>query len=193
MITPAKSSFSPSPPPAFPPPAEFQLFGPGTAAPDASTNPLGNNPQTGGNNDQLLLPNLGRASSLGNFTPMFSPQPSSRQNPAVSPATPRPALNAAAGQWGTQQTPTQRAIFRVIPGDGPVTGGIEVALMGQGFDAGMQVMFGDKQAPGTMYWSSKSLVCLLPPSEVAIMVPVTIKGLNMAPQWFLYTLPSVLL
>jgi hypothetical protein len=58
--------------------------------------------------------------------------------------------------------------------------------MGQGFDAGMQVMFGDKQAPGTMYWSSKSLVYLLPPSEVAIIVPITIKGLNMAPQWFCY-------
>ena len=92
----------------------------------------------------------------------------------------------AAGQRRTQQTPTQRAIFKVIPGEGPVTGGNEVTLMGQGFDAGMQIMFGDKQAPGTMYWSSKSLVCLLPPSEVAIMVPVTIKGLNVAPQWFRY-------
>ncbi len=37
-------------------------------------------------------------------------------------------------------------------------------------------MFGDKQAPGTMYWSSKSLVCLLPLSEVVSIVPVTIKA-----------------
>jgi hypothetical protein len=71
-----------------------------------------------------------------------------------------------------------------------VAGGIEVTLMGQGFYNGMHVMFGDKQAPATTFWSSESLVCLLPPSEAGGMVPVTLREqnaqLNVAPQWFRY-------
>ncbi len=113
MITPAKSLFSPSPPLAFPPPTELQLSGPGNTAPEALTNPFGNNPQTGGNNNQLLLPNLGRASSLGNLgTSVFGLQPSSCQNPAISPTAPRLASYTAARQGRTQQTPTQRTFSR---------------------------------------------------------------------------------
>lgn len=187
MMTPATSSFSPTPPPVYPSPAELQLFGPGAAAPEASTSPFANNPQTGGNNGQLLSPNPNRTSSLANLAiSMFGTPSSAHQNPAISPSVPRPMPNAVGGQGRAQPAQTQRAIFKVIPGEGPVAGGIEVTLMGQGFDAGMQVMFGDKQAPGTMYWSSESLVCLLPPSEMAGIVRVTIKGLNLAPQWFRY-------
>jgi hypothetical protein len=63
--------------------------------------------------------------------------------------------------------------------------------MGQGFFNGMHVMFGDKQSPATTFWSSESLVCLLPPSESAGMVPVSlmvhgVQSQNPATQWFRY-------
>jgi hypothetical protein len=47
-------------------------------------------------------------------------------------------------------------------------------------------MFGDKLSPGIMHWSSETVVCVLPPSEISGMVRVTIKGLNLATQWFRY-------
>ncbi|KAK4156661.1 hypothetical protein C8A00DRAFT_40876 [Chaetomidium leptoderma] len=187
MPTPATSAFSPTPPPAFLQPAELQLFGPGSATPETSTNPFGNNLQTGGNNSQLLLPNMSRTSTLANLpTSMFGPTPSARQAPPAGRTAARPAPNAAGGQGGTQHTQAQGSIYKVIPGEGPVAGGIEVTLMGVGFDPGMKVFFGDKQAPGTMFWSPQSIVCMLPPSEIAGMVPITVKGLNVAPQWFRY-------
>ncbi|KAK4135581.1 hypothetical protein BT67DRAFT_376651 [Trichocladium antarcticum] len=190
-LTPATSPFPPTPPAAFPPLADPSLFGANTAPPEQLTNPFGNSPQTGGSNNQLLFTNLSRASSLVNLTlPMFGPPGSAHSMPSASPNPPRPMPNGAAGQARSPPAQAQPSIFKVIPGEGPVAGGIEVTLMGQGFYNGMHVMFGDKQAPATTFWSSESLVCLLPPSEAGGMVPVTLREqnaqLNVAPQWFRY-------
>ncbi|KAK4240300.1 hypothetical protein C8A03DRAFT_13352 [Achaetomium macrosporum] len=192
QMTPATSSLPPTPPAMFTSTGEPPVFGHGIVAPEPLMNAFGANPQTR-SNSQLQVPSLSRTSSMANMTmPLFGLPTSTRPNAGSSPIASRPASNAAAsGQARTQPAQTPPAIFKVIPGEGPVAGGIEVTLMGQGFVHGMQVMFGDKQAPGTACWSSESLVCLLPPSEMAGMVPVTLKhqngqALNLTPHFFRY-------
>ncbi|KAL2264042.1 hypothetical protein VTK26DRAFT_3080 [Humicola hyalothermophila] len=191
-LTPATSPFPPTPPAAFPPTSDPTLFASNTAPPEPLSNPFGNNTQTGGNGNQLLFPNINGTTNLANMTmPMFTASGSSRPVAAPAPNVSRQVPNASAGQTGASQPRAQPSIFKVIPGEGPVAGGIEVTLMGQGFYNGMHVMFGDKQAPATTFWSSESLVCLLPPSEAGGMVPVTLREQNMqlqnpAPQWFRY-------
>ncbi|KAK3304558.1 uncharacterized protein B0T15DRAFT_495011 [Chaetomium strumarium] len=193
QATPATSSLPPTPPAMFTSAGEAPLFGgQGIAAPEPLTSGFAAAPQTG-SNSQFPLPNLSRTSSMANMAiPFFGLPTSTRPNTGSSPIASRPASNAATGgQARPQPAQTPPAIFKVIPGEGPVAGGIEVTLMGQGFVHGMQVMFGDKQAPGTACWSSESLVCLLPPSEMPGMVPVTLKhqngqALNLAPHFFRY-------
>ncbi|SPQ27338.1 d3e38138-6a7e-4439-8f77-74354d859fd1 [Thermothielavioides terrestris] len=187
------SSLPPTPGAMFTSTGELPIFGAGAGAPEPLTNGFASNPQANPSNGQMLLPNVSRTPSLANLaTPMFGLSVSARPHTGSSPVASRPASSmASGGQARPQQPQKQPAIFKVIPGEGPVAGGIEVTLMGQGFVHGMQVMFGDKQAPGTACWSSESLVCLLPPSEMAGMVPVTLKhqngqSLNPAPHFFRY-------
>jgi hypothetical protein len=64
-------------------------------------------------------------------------------------------------------------IHKMIPNEGPKSGGIEVTCLGSGFYQGLEVMFGDVKATTTTYWGETSLVCLLPPSPFADSVSVT--------------------
>ena len=66
-------------------------------------------------------------------------------------------------------------IHKLIPSEGPKSGGIEVTCLGSGFHQGLEVMFGDSQATTTTYWGEASLVCLLPPASRAGTVVVTFK------------------
>ncbi|SCU95713.1 LAMI_0F03422g1_1 [Lachancea mirantina] len=65
-------------------------------------------------------------------------------------------------------------IHRVIPGQGPVKGGIEITLLGSNFKPGMIVKFGENQALSTQCWSDTTLVTYLPPSSTSGQVLVTI-------------------
>ncbi|KAI1008129.1 hypothetical protein K3495_g115 [Podosphaera aphanis] len=66
-------------------------------------------------------------------------------------------------------------IHKMIPNEGPKSGGLEVTCLGSGFVQGLEVMFGDTKATTTTFWGETSLVCLLPPSSFAGNVPVTFK------------------
>lgn len=66
-------------------------------------------------------------------------------------------------------------IHKMIPGEGPKTGGIEVTCLGSGFFQGLEVMFGDAKATTTTFWGETSLVCLLPPATTPGPVLVTLK------------------
>lgn len=66
-------------------------------------------------------------------------------------------------------------ISRMIPAEGPLQGGTEVTILGNGFYPGMTAMFGDAAAVPTHCWSSTTLVCVLPPATNAGPVPVTFK------------------
>lgn len=67
------------------------------------------------------------------------------------------------------------AINKVVPGEGPQCGGIEVTCLGRGFYQGVEVMFGDTIATTTTFWGPSTLVCLVPPSAVPGPVRVTLR------------------
>lgn len=74
------------------------------------------------------------------------------------------------------------ALRKILPSDGPVTGGIEVTCLGSGFTRNLEVMFGDHAATTTTWWSESTLVCLLPPAVMPGPVPVRIIAPNQQPQ-----------
>ena len=59
-------------------------------------------------------------------------------------------------------------ISRLTPREGPVTGGTEVAIFGEDFELGVQVMFGDQVAP-THVLSTTSLIAVAPPGRVGVV------------------------
>ena len=67
-------------------------------------------------------------------------------------------------------------INKVVPAEGPTSGGIEVSIYGQNFTPGMEGMCGDRAATATTYWGEKALCCVLPPAAMTGGVPVTISG-----------------
>lgn len=103
--------------------------------------------------------------------------------PATEPIPP-----SFAPSWAMQQQPQQLEppappprINRVIPGEGPVHGGIEVTVLGDNFVRDLTCVFGDNAAVPTHYWSANTLVCVLPPSANPGPVVVGIKGVPLTP------------
>jgi hypothetical protein len=82
-------------------------------------------------------------------------------------------------------------IHKMIPNEGPKSGGIEVTCLGSGFCQGLEVMFGDIKATTTTYWGETSLVCLLPPATFAGTVPVTFKHQHQQQQIQPYPTPPI--
>ena len=90
----------------------------------------------------------------------------------------------AGSAWGfanpaRPQAPAPR-ISRLIPGEGPVHGGIEVTVLGENFVRDLICVFGDSPAMTTHFWSSNTLICILPPSANPGPVVVGIKGLPLS-------------
>lgn len=69
----------------------------------------------------------------------------------------------------------QPVIHKLVPGEGSVSGGTEVTLLGNGFYQGLEVMFGDTEATTTTFWGEKCLNCIAPPAVQAGMVAVVFK------------------
>lgn len=99
-----------------------------------------------------LRPNAGSAVT----TPGFAQAPPSGPNHSI------------------EQVP-QPKISKLIPGEGPTSGGIEVTVLGENFTEGITCVFGDVPAANTKIWASNTLVCLLPPSSSAGPVVVSVK------------------
>ncbi|KAJ9474443.1 Protein MGA2 [Pseudozyma hubeiensis] len=76
---------------------------------------------------------------------------------------------------GVEQAP-QPKISKLIPGEGPTSGGIEVTVLGENFTEGVTCVFGDTPAANTKVWASNTLVCLLPPSSSPGPVVVSVKN-----------------
>lgn len=71
-------------------------------------------------------------------------------------------------------------IRRVIPGQGPIRGGIEVTLLGTGFVNGLITKFGDNRSFATHCWNSTTIVTQLPPAQLAGPVKVNFEGWSSA-------------
>lgn len=67
-------------------------------------------------------------------------------------------------------------VLSTIPREGPIAGGIEVCIRGEGFYNGLDVLFADAPASNTAVQSSSVIFCTIPPSSEAGRVPVTLSG-----------------
>ncbi|KAL9577403.1 MAG: hypothetical protein Q9212_006385 [Teloschistes hypoglaucus] len=67
-------------------------------------------------------------------------------------------------------------VTRVIPSEGPISGGIEVTIFGEGFYNDVDLLFGSFSASRIQLHSSQTIICLIPPSFQAGLVNVSLKG-----------------
>ncbi|KAI1781118.1 hypothetical protein F4818DRAFT_398020 [Hypoxylon cercidicola] len=148
--------------------------------------------------EQLILPSglpSGNRNMSYDAMQMFSAPASAHASRAPSPSRLRNNVqsmphaqieqnlfNNVTAALNSNRTP-QPMIYKIIPGEGPKSGGIEVTILGSGFtNAGLEVWFGEQRAATTTYWGETSLVCLLPPSPVAGVVMVSIRHPRVVPQ-----------
>ncbi|KAI8878016.1 hypothetical protein K501DRAFT_36932 [Backusella circina FSU 941] len=105
--------------------------------------------------------------------------------PASAPSTPllvTPDPSNMLNTYGQlQQQQQQQPIYtrpklrRLIPTQAPVSGGIEVTILGTDFRPGMTVLFGDTPAKDIQYWSPNTIICTLPPVSNPGAVVVSIR------------------
>lgn len=123
--------------------------------------------------------------------PHHAPQPISSIPSFAIPAT--EPLQSLTSTWAFQQALQQQQqeiaasmppprINRLIPGEGPVSGGIEVTILGENFVRDLTCLFGDSGAVSTHFWSTNTLVCILPPAANPGPVFVGIKGVLHNPE-----------
>ncbi|RBR03556.1 uncharacterized protein FIESC28_11744 [Fusarium coffeatum] len=153
-------------------------------------------PPTPSNNEQPGFFNSNRSASMDNLAlaqPLYSAPASGHPSRAPSPNGLRNGVGANPQNQFAQdlntnlftipvgvnnQTRARPVIHKIIPKEGPKTGGVEVTVLGAAFVQGLEVWFGNQKATTTTFWGESSLVCLLPPSPVAGPVPVTFKHAN---------------
>lgn len=87
------------------------------------------------------------------------------QNPATSEELPSPDGLLAPSAFLSPPVMDQAPIItKVIPAEGPTSGGIEITVLGENFVNGLQCVFGDTPSTLTRVWAKSTLVCLLPPT-----------------------------
>lgn len=101
--------------------------------------------------------------------------------PSDDPSSADSTLEMLSGATFSKRNPNGRAwadllappeILRIVPGEGPKSGGIEVTFIGVGFYAGLSILFGGVLATISLHHSSTCIVCILPPTAQAGTVEV---------------------
>lgn len=72
-------------------------------------------------------------------------------------------LEALPGTRSRPKYPSAR-IRKLVPDEGPTEGGIEITILGDNFYPELKVDFGSGSVVRAEFWSSNTLVCILPPS-----------------------------
>ncbi|CEP17013.1 hypothetical protein [Parasitella parasitica] len=72
------------------------------------------------------------------------------------------------------ENPIIPTLDRILPSQGPITGGVEITIIGDNFHRGLTLMFGNRAAT-TVCCNSNSIVCILPPAEHNGSVVVSFK------------------
>ncbi|TLD32021.1 Glyceraldehyde-3-phosphate dehydrogenase [Venturia nashicola] len=119
-------------------------------------------------------PNSAHASRAASPTSFTRPQMANTFQPSQSQmaAPANPQFMGMQYNGEDQQHPTP-IVLKVRPDKGPLSGNIEVVVLGKHFHRNLEVVFGDSKATTTTFWNSDTLVCLLPPCVRAGPVPVT--------------------
>lgn len=101
--------------------------------------------------------------------------------PSDDPSSADSTLEMLSGGTFSKRNPNGRAwadllpppeILRIVPGEGPKSGGIEVTFIGVGFYAGLSILFGGVLATISLHHSATCIVCILPPTAQAGTVEV---------------------
>lgn len=110
----------------------------------------------------------------GNMAAYARQQPiqTSTNNMNARPAAFHAPSNSVGGDISRVQYPI---LLRVAPDNGPTSGGNEVAVLGENFNTGTRVMFGDIVAT-TTFVNSNSIVAIAPASSVAGYVQVSLSA-----------------
>lgn len=151
----------------------------------------------------LVSPSQHHFSPSNGFTPMFNTNPSgdtsTPSSPGASVESFSSLMGSSATSYDTYEQPgdsmllhstlssaiplpqtqlpsTQPRISKLIPGSGPMMGGIEVTILGENFNPNLICVFGDSPAIPTQMWSANTLVCILPPSASPGPVMVSFKN-----------------
>lgn len=191
-------TLSPSPHPNHTPGAAspFSANSASFVTPDAmfaqpnGTSQFATNPPTPGVSEPPPFFVSNRSASIENFTmpsQLYSAPTSNHPSRAPSPNSIMNSMHTTQNNLsqtitghgvvtlpvGGNQSAPNPVINKIIPAEGPMVGGVEVTLLGREFWNGMVVYFGPYRAQTTTFWSDCSVVCLLPPSQAAGLVPVT--------------------
>lgn len=130
------------------------------------------NKPTENNSYFFSAPNSAHPSRAASPTSFTRPQMANTFQPSQTQMATNPPFMGM--QYNTedqqQSTPT---VLKVRPDKGPISGNIEVVVLGKHFHRNLEVVFGENKATTTTFWNSDTLVCLLPPCVRAGPVPVT--------------------
>lgn len=123
--------------------------------------------------DSDSLPGITASNTSSGQSPLrVSPQPSAEM--AAHAYALHDSLLHLSGAEGPQDgTPR---VFRIIPSEGPKSGGIDVTVLGVGFRDNVDVLFADAVATKTIVLNSQTIVCMIPPSYGAGLVRVSLRG-----------------
>ncbi|KAF2097131.1 hypothetical protein NA57DRAFT_57733 [Rhizodiscina lignyota] len=120
-------------------------------------------------------------------SPIAHSRPPTRgfQNQAMQTQVPDMANAPVTGMSFSPETaPAPRAtITRINPAEGPMSGGIQIDIHGTDLYNGVRVKFGDQIAP-TTFWNEGALYAVLPPSNIAGPVEVTLLHPNETSNFF---------
>lgn len=90
--------------------------------------------------------------------------------PSLAPATP-PCFPSTALKLSKEPH-----VLKVVPAEGPMHGGIEITVLGEGLTPESVILFGALPSTLINFISSSTVVVRLPPSHVAGIVPVLVSG-----------------
>ncbi|KAI9699274.1 MAG: hypothetical protein M1836_002884 [Candelina mexicana] len=127
--------------------------------------------------ENLSMDQFFSAQSSAHPSRVPSPSSTTRNNPLVYQQAPAQFTQAVESRLQLSGINSHRPplINKLVPSQGPTTGGIEVTCLGSGFFQGVELMFGDQPATTTTFWGESTLCALLPPATKAGPVPVTFK------------------
>jgi IPT/TIG domain/Ankyrin repeats (3 copies) len=129
-------------------------------------------PHSGSNSttvSNVASPEESPVTNMGDFSHAFSPRLSNAINIPSDVQTTRRSSNVSSNR---SRPPV---IARIVPAEGPISGGIDVTIIGEGFKDGYIAQFGHSFAIPTEFYSSTTLVCKLPPCPMPGPVAVTIR------------------
>ncbi|KAI9340832.1 hypothetical protein BDR26DRAFT_860949 [Obelidium mucronatum] len=89
---------------------------------------------------------------------------------------PQSVFSSSSSASSSSPAPPSAVINRIIPGEGPIQGGVEITILGENIHNGLIAVFGDLDAITTQVWGTSTMICILPPSSTPGPVPVTLKA-----------------